>query len=246
MNSYNLIGTLCLLFIINLCFAQRTVEPTQFQIGLSNYSYFTNQYNRNLEDEIILETPFASRWGLSAASTIGDHFGLGLSLQYRRWQDETVLPIDSRLMIPYVPVKWRYLEFTHHLGLIDLYGRWYVQDKTARLRTYAQLGVGAEARFGGSFSFPMLKNDAAQTAQSLGFNFNGLLFSLGVGVQYRLTQNWGLECGLMAYSPDEESSLMAYQVYDGDDFLFGWPSGLLDRSFLFNQYGLQLGLFRTF
>lgn len=219
-----IILSVCLLSIANPSFAQLSSEPTKFQIGFSNYSYLATQYSYNLQDEIVKETPFASRWGLSATSSIGDHFGLGISMQYRPWQDETVMPMDPRLMIIFVPVEERYQEFSHHLGLIDLYGRWYVQDKRARLRTYVQLGLGAEATLGGRFAYPQSRSEEAQTNQKVDFQFNGLLLSLGLGIQYRLSQNWGLESGLMTY----------------------WPGGFAEHPSSLNQYGLQLGIFRMF
>lgn len=224
MKSYHLVGTVCLLLLADLCFAQGSFDATKFQIGLSNYSYFSNQYKRNLEDQYLEETYFASRWGLTTSHHIGEHFGIGLTLQYRRRQDDNVLPIDHRLMVIYVPVEERYQEFTHHLALIDVFGRWYMQARTARLRTYVQIGLAAEASLGGNTAFPLSKSEEAQQTQKIETGFNGFLPSLGFGLQYRLTQNWSLESALTAY----------------------WPGSLPEQIYGLNQYGLQIGVFRTF
>ncbi len=213
-----------LLSFATLALAQQARESDRFQLGLNQYSYFSQYYYRNLEDQLVRETPLRTRWGLAAESSLGEHFGLGLSLQYRRWQGAEVQAIDPRLMIIFVPVEDRYQEFTRHQGLIDLYGRWYVQKRTARFRTFAQLGLGSEFTLGGKKSLPLSRADSHYLPRPIDAAFNHLLLSLGLGIRYRINAHWRAESAFLAY----------------------WPGGIEGSPFIFNQYGLNLGLFRTF
>ncbi|MEL7530805.1 MAG: hypothetical protein AAFN10_05835, partial [Bacteroidota bacterium] len=79
-------------------------------------------------------------------------------------------------------------------------------------------------RLGGQVSFPLSSSEDAQIPQKIAPNYQGLLASYGIGLQYRLSPHWRLESALLTY----------------------WPGGLAGKPFVFNQYGLQLGLYHTF
>lgn len=229
-----LLPVLCLWAFGNPCIAQQSVESPKFQIGLSNYNYFDFRHNYNLQDELTLEIPMSNRVGLYGQIPLGEHWDLGLSLQYSRWQNQTVIqPHPWQMGLP-GPPTWRYQESSYHLGLTDLYGRWYMQASKADLRNFVQFGLAGEYRFGGEELYPLRQSESAPSPVEA--RFMGFLPSLGVGMQYRLTPNWGIEASMITYWPSFESVSS-----------FAGSSGGVSISRVgLMRFGFQLGIYRSF
>ncbi|MFK7923399.1 MAG: hypothetical protein AB8H47_15660 [Bacteroidia bacterium] len=224
MNYYNLIGTLCLLFLTDLCFAQGLVQPTRGHFGIYSHHYLAREFTANTSDEVYTITPLRHQVGLTGEWSLGEHFGLGAHISYKHAKGQRINARGYGFRAFYVPVENRIVDYDYHDGIIDLYSRWYPQERRKPFRSFLQLNFGSHILYRGTTAYPFHTNLANREPSVHRFSLRGGLFmALGGGVQYRLGDNWGMDTSIM----------------------FTWPGGISDKPFYFMQYGLQVGVYRV-
>ncbi|MEL7530806.1 MAG: hypothetical protein AAFN10_05840 [Bacteroidota bacterium] len=223
MKYYSLLGAICLLFLTDICFAQRSVESISWQFGLFSHHYIANETVPAPFSKGATITPLRHQIGLSTQRLIGQHFGLGLRLSYFHRQGEGYNNDLYRTGIYSPSSEDRVFTYNYHRGDLELYGRWYLQKPTAALRTFAQLNIGTQLQYAGTTANPYHSDPSQQAARPLGLHIGGaFLAGLGGGLQYRWSDNWGMDAALM----------------------LSVPFGLYRQPFDFSRYGLQLGIYR--
>lgn len=226
MNYYTILGTLCLLFLADICFAQGLVQPTRGHFGVYSHHYLAREITGNTKDESYPITPLRNQFGLTGEWSLGEHFGLGAHISYKHAKGQSVIVrgYGPRYRIVFVPIENRIIDYEYHDGVLDIYARWYPQERKEALRSFLQLNFGTHIFYGGKTAYPFHPNHELREPQSLDFSIGGGYFvALGGGLQYRLGENWGMDTAIM----------------------FTWPGGISGRPFYFMQYGLQVGVYRV-
>ncbi|MFK7923398.1 MAG: hypothetical protein AB8H47_15655, partial [Bacteroidia bacterium] len=80
MKSLPLFQTILLLVIVNLCFAQRSVEAAQWQFGLMSNHFVVTEYT-SVEFRKIRR--LRTSYGLQMGLNFGEHWGVGINADFR-------------------------------------------------------------------------------------------------------------------------------------------------------------------
>lgn len=226
MNYYTILGTICLLFLTDLCFAQRSVQPARGHFGVYSYHYLAREIVADTDEVTYPITPLRNQVGLTGEWYLGEHFGLGAHLSYKREKGRSFIArgYGPRYRFIFVPVENRIIDYEYHDGILDIYARWYQQERRKALRSFLQLNFGTHIFYGGKHAFPFHYDLAKREPQALKFDIGaGYYAAIGGGMQYRLGDHWGFDTAIM----------------------ITWPGGIVGRPFYFMQYGLQVGVYRV-
>lgn len=224
MNYYNLIGTLCLLFWVDLCFAQRLTQPSRGHFGVYSYHYSGREFAINDLNEAYIVRPLRNQVGLTGEWYLGEHFGLGAHVNYSRSKGRGFMSLANSGRSFFIPIEFDIIDYEYHQGILDIYGRWYPQKKVKPLRVFLQLSFGAHILYGGNNAHPLHPDPVWQEPYRLDFEIGrSYVIALGTGLQYRLGHHWGME-----------TAFMITRTRDG----------IPERPFFFLQYGLQVGVYR--
>ncbi|MEM6346612.1 MAG: hypothetical protein AAF927_22175 [Bacteroidota bacterium] len=192
--------------------------------GLYSYHFLARELIANADEQVYTITPLRNEGGLTGEWALGEYFGLGFHLNYYRRQGKRAGFPGHRYRFIFVPLSNRIIEYDFHRGLLDIYARWYQQERRKSIRSFLQLNLGTDVFYTGQSAYPYHLDSQFHEPRKhdfyMGTNF---YVSFGGGLQYRLADRWGMDTA----------------------FMMTWPgSGIGHKPFYFMQYGLQLGVYR--
>jgi len=216
MKSLHLFQTILLLFVFDLCFAQRPVEAAQWQFGLMSNHFVVTEYTSGAEIRKI--RPLRTSLGLQTGLNIGEHWGLGINADVRYLEAAYNVFIFPD-MHQFYRDEWARLETAQYFGNTDLSGRYYLQGRKSAARVYFQLGFGTQIRYWESQRLRPEGQTEFDEAEINRFTYQNNSMLGGAGFQYRFAKVWQVEAAALLRWQGKEKFDYGLQLGLGRVFL---------------------------
>ncbi|MEL6590737.1 MAG: hypothetical protein AAFQ68_11670, partial [Bacteroidota bacterium] len=185
-----------LIFMIGAFSGKRSLPAANAQFGLYSEHFLQRRLIPYADSELGL-SPWYHFVGIQGSRNLGEHWAVGLSMSYwyRYFYGDSRYRFGSRFI--WLPPEYTTVETESHYGAINLFGRWYAQERRAPARVFVQLGFETHLTYWGSFGYPEHPDLSRREPRIHRFAYDSNALSFGSGLQYRLGKHWSAETAIM-------------------------------------------------